>query len=634
MGNPQLYKRKRANKRKFTGNQYTKIAGKVSKSSLENKEDPNDISQPSDAVSATFVETDLLAETNQNDSGGSCSKFDASSSGKKLKKSVLSTKVYNENCNSATFNFIMNSSLLYKVIEVVGRCPECSSSISTRHEKKIGLSNLFLLKCCDCTWKYPFYSSMKYNPKKTAKRGGTSFDINTRSIIAFRKIGVGHAGIVTFSSIMNMQPPMNTNAYNKTVINLHQAYSECAAESMQNAAAEIPLNKDNISSDNFNHVVASLDGTWQRRGYSSLNGVVTAISNGKCVDYDVCSKVCKACEQWTSRMDDPGYQKWKDDHDCPINHYGSAGSMEAASAVRIFKRSTAFNKLRYISYLGDGDSKSYSEVVKSNPYPGIAINKLECVGHVQKRVGSRLRTLRTNYKDVEFDDGKGIRGNGRLTDKVINSLQNFYGICIRQKYDTIYQKQVAIAAIIHHCTNYANAEFRHQFCPRDKETTWCKYHKLEDKSTYKPTINIPAVIADIIRDSFSYKDLASTTLLEKCLHGQTQNVNEALNQLIWKRCPKTTFAGKQTVDIAVASAVLQFNDGKQGLLNVLTKLNLERGYYVSKAFLKEMNNRINTANKKGSTIFKQRRKTISSNKKGFTDKLKEKEGVVYKTGAF
>jgi len=44
--------------------------------------------------------------------------------------------------------------------------------------------------------------------------------------------------------------------------------------------------------------------------------------------------------------------------------------------------------LRYTKYLGDGDSKGH-EVVKSI-YKEKEVIKLECVGHVQKRVGSRL----------------------------------------------------------------------------------------------------------------------------------------------------------------------------------------------------------------------------------------------------
>ena len=40
------------------------------------------------------------------------------------------------------------------------------------------------------------------------------------------------------------------------------------------------------------NIMISADGTWQRRGFSSLNGVVTIIANniGKCIDYRVKTK--------------------------------------------------------------------------------------------------------------------------------------------------------------------------------------------------------------------------------------------------------------------------------------------------------------------------------------------------------
>ena len=41
--------------------------------------------------------------------------------------------------------------------------------------------------------------------------------------------------------------------------------------------------------------------------------------------------------------------------------------------------------LRYTSYIGDRDTNSYSEVVKKDPYPGTVVQKLECVGHIQKK---------------------------------------------------------------------------------------------------------------------------------------------------------------------------------------------------------------------------------------------------------
>ena len=60
-------------------------------------------------------------------------------------------------------------------------------------------------------------------------------------------------------------------------------------------------------------------------------------------------------------------------------------------------------------------------------------------------------------------------------------------------------------------------------------------------------------------------------LLEKCLHGRTQNVNEAFNAFIWKRVPKDIFVGKTVLDMSVASAVVSFNNGVTGLFSIMEK---------------------------------------------------------------
>ena len=70
------------------------------------------------------------------------------------------------------------------------------------------------------------------------------------------------------------------------------------------------------------------------------------------------------------------------------NYEGSAPMMEVVGANRIFERSITTCKLRYIKYFGDGDSKAYFEV--KDTYKPDRVNKYECVGHYQKRLGTRL----------------------------------------------------------------------------------------------------------------------------------------------------------------------------------------------------------------------------------------------------
>ena len=80
--------------------------------------------------------------------------------------------------------------------------------------------------------------------------------------------------------------------------------------------------------------------------------------------------------------------------------------MDAAEAVEIFQHSVQKHKLVYSQYLGDGDTSSFEEVVKSNPYFefGIVHEKVECVSHVQKRlrnVGKECKGTATPLSEKE-----------------------------------------------------------------------------------------------------------------------------------------------------------------------------------------------------------------------------------------
>ena len=69
--------------------------------------------------------------------------------------------------------------------------------------------------------------------------------------------------------------------------------------------------------------------------------------------------------------------------------------------------SNLFYKLQRI----DERSRLFSNTM---PYSDLAIHKKECIGHVQKRVGTRLREA--------IKKNKGIGGAGTLTDKFIKKV--------------------------------------------------------------------------------------------------------------------------------------------------------------------------------------------------------------------
>ena len=166
-----------------------------------------------------------------------------------------------------------------------------------------------------------------------------------------------------------------------------------------------------------------------------LNRAAFIIANetGKVIDYVVKSKHCKACLHWSKKdSSSESYKKWEASHKCERNFEGSAGSMEPKGIVEMFKSSLNYN-LRYTSLICDGDAKTHALLLEEQPYGrSHPVKKLDCIGHIQKRMGTALRKLKETHRGERLSDGKTIGGKGRLTDQLINTLQNYYGDAIRR----------------------------------------------------------------------------------------------------------------------------------------------------------------------------------------------------------
>ncbi|GFU59983.1 uncharacterized protein TNCV_3237691 [Trichonephila clavipes] len=221
----------------------------------------------------------------------------------------------------------------------------CNSGLDMQVLKgKSGLAITFVLKCFACPYRVEFSSSNFHEGTQIAK-------INTRFVYAMRSIGKGAEAGRMFCGVMNLpQPPTRFAPYGKRILNAAKLVYE---DSIQNAAKEaICENEGN------KNIAVAVDGTWQKRGYTSLNGVVTvtSIDTGKVIDVDILSKYC-ACKNL------PFHEK-----DCKRNYVGSSGAMEIQGASKIFQRSLSLHNARYITYLGYGDCKAFDAVKKKNIY--------------------------------------------------------------------------------------------------------------------------------------------------------------------------------------------------------------------------------------------------------------------------
>ncbi|GFS55764.1 uncharacterized protein TNCV_4497571 [Trichonephila clavipes] len=141
--------------------------------------------------------------------------------------------------------------------------------------------------------------------------------------------------------------------------------------------------------------------------------------------------------------------------------------MEPVGAYRLFERSRETRKLEYVEFYGDDDSKSHLAV--KDIYGIDSVRKYECIGLIQKRVGSKLRILKTKEK--------GLGGKGKLSDLFIDKIQNYYGIAIRSNIGNLEEMQRAvIAAFYHRCSGKSNT--MHGQCPLGSES-WCAYQRAQ-----------------------------------------------------------------------------------------------------------------------------------------------------------
>lgn len=132
----------------------------------------------------------------------------------------------------------------------------------------------------------------------------------------------------------------------------------------------------------------------------------------------------------------------------------------------------------------------------------------------------------------------------------------------------------------------------------------------------------------------TYLELCSNELLKKCLHGKTQNANECFNGIIWQRVPKDIFVCLKTLKCGALDALIQFNDGYQGCLNVLRKFNIIPGYFTTKSYKHLDEIRICDAERHSTPKMKQHRKILRALRKKKINVLESKEGSNYASGAF
>ena len=505
-------------------------------------------------------------------------------------------------------------------------CPSCATdSLVIRRgsvASRMGFAYPITMCCTNCE----FDNTVMSSPRSETG----SYDVNDISTLFFNQMGLSYKAQDKFAGFFGMKG-LHRKTYAKKEKKIIDTLVGVTDNILEQSAILVKENYE-VPLDDLCNVTVSFDGSWHKRGHTSLYGIaaVIEVNTGLILDYTVLSKYCHMCslkETEYKGKETAEFQRWLPTHLCCINYVGSSNAMETEAARILWGRSEE-RGFRYTGFLSDGDSKAYTVVSNLNIYgQEYPIEREECVNHAHKRMGGALRKLRK-------EKCLGGKGQGKLTDPMCDFFQRMYRKAIKDNVGNPEGMRHAIFATLFHCMS-TDERPHHIRCPPGANS-WCFYQKAEAlgevPGSHKTNLN-HYVRCDIAKYMVAiYERMADPALLQRLSKGKTQNSNESFHSVVWAHCPKRVFVGKRKLDGAVASAVSSYNAGQRGLAMAMAHLNIEVNI-VTEAYLEHMDDlKEKQARHASNATHLQKRRVKLAAQKAERSQLSNLEGATYGPG--
>lgn len=383
---------------------------------------------------------------------------------------------------------VVSKSLLIKTFSNI-KCATCKNkSMTVRFVEKQGFAEKILVQCAVCEdVVLDQWTSDRIQTKDSTR---PPFTINRTVTEAFLSIGCGHAGIETFCMYMGMQSMtrQSFDSHVKSLVKDLKAFRDKVLEEAAKITREYYESADpSLKGQKTIDAYVSYDGSWQKRGFTSLYGLgaVIDVNTGLVLDYELLSKFCYACIMAEKNYGEGSdmYKTWYEEHfasgTCNTNYDGSSKKMETEAASRLWERSVEETGFRYSTVLSDGDCSSFSRLQEDDPYDGIEIQKEECLNHVAKRLRTGLHEIVKKASVMKIT--LGGKGEGQLTGKVMEKLQHYYRLAIEKNRDSTKNMRNAIYATVYHCAS-TDSKPNHRLCPKGKNS-WCFFNNAKANGT-------------------------------------------------------------------------------------------------------------------------------------------------------
>ena len=538
----------------------------------------------------------------------------------------------------ANGNQIMNLSILSEVFSLLScQDTQCKGRLRLYEQMlQDGLQKFLLIKCNLChkvVAQFPTSlpigvpADACVNNKSLRVKGQS--DLNLRSLIAVHTTSQSWEDFRLTCALLDLKVPTariskhHMSKFLESTTSLVSRSMRISGESVHSAA-----DTHSTLPDKMRNCTVSFDASWHRRGHFSNQGFAAAIDSefGKVLDYQLYDRVCYPCSNWSQDRK----EKYPEDYEvfwtahmdnCTANYSGSSQSMESSAAVEIWKRSIPNHNLVYGTYIGDGDSSSYKNLVKSDPYDGlVSVRKEECLGHVQKRVKKRLRKSTKDFKG--------------LSEMKADRIAHLYALVIVQhRGESPIEIRDALQVLLQH------TEEIHETCP-DGSKSWCYFqrkvaeHLAESKIPY-PSTREPYLTrsehkrtVDVF-DVFGSLDFCQTVTL-----GKTQNSNESMHNMLWHNAPKSKRVGHKSLVASTALAVLSFNEGSLSYSVLLNDLGLTASFGALQYLSARGRLRNQSRHRRIHETHKRRRRQIAAHTKLAESSRKRRDKSIYASEKF
>ncbi|GFV24152.1 uncharacterized protein TNCV_4164991 [Trichonephila clavipes] len=146
------------------------------------------------------------------------------------------------------------------------------------------------------------FTGNRYTIRATINENDETSELNSTESASAKKLESSHTTGKKLCAFLGL-PFLSKLAFRNQERKLLKATERVAQENINAALSEIK------GSNSFTKCGISIDGTWQRRGYSSLNGCVNAISDdtGKILDIEVMTQYCHICVKGNSQSSKHNY---------------------------------------------------------------------------------------------------------------------------------------------------------------------------------------------------------------------------------------------------------------------------------------------------------------------------------------